>query len=758
VLTSLGAAEQPGIAVEQELLAALPDEQALLVIDNCEHVLDAAAALIAELLAQPAASVLATSREPLAIPGEVRWPVPALAVPEAGAIRTADALVGVDSVQLFAERASRANPGFTMTDADAPPIARVCRRLEGIPLAIELAAARMGGLKPARLAEELDEQIPLAAATARGVPSRQATLWASIDWSYRLLTAQERAAFRCLACFAGTFTTAAFAAVTTQAAGDGPGRPPREPPADVTAPAPAAGPVPPSEVLYRLADKSLVSLDAQTRRYRVLDSLRTFATEQASEAGELTAIRDAHADYYSSWLMGLDAGNATDEALDLIDVEYPNVRAALSWSIETRSHRAAAIVADMGVAWHQQSRFHDSVALGDTALQIVAEDDLPAWARGVRSLAIARMLGGDLTFIPVLARAEAIAKAADDGFTEGCCKFVRGMAPPFDDARFRASYQLACAAAAPLLAATAAAALACGGSDNHTEGWLRHADEFSGRVANAGVRALYQLGWAEHLAERGRLAEAAEITVPVAFDPRAMPNVRLLSIGRTLQVALNRRDLGLAELVIAMVTELAHVWPMGHWEHSPWTTVSGLQQMWSALLLGERPPALDVEVLGRATRLALTPAMVRTVCRAAIEAGDRVQPAAVAHSAAPPAADSLMAASFAAVQAAHAAIDGDDALAGRRWSEVLPVAARAEYLLLVCDALEGLGGIAARRAEATKAGQLLAAARHCRDDISYLYRFAFEQKLLDDALEAAGEAAAEPPLPWRAAAGVALAG
>jgi predicted ATPase/DNA-binding XRE family transcriptional regulator len=744
VLKSLGAAEQPHIAVEQQLLAALPAEQALLVIDNCEHVLDAAAALIARVLAHPSASVLATSREPLGIPGEIRWPVPALEVPAPGAARTAEALASIDSCQLFVERASRADPSYTMTDADAAPIARVCQRLEGIPLAIELAAALMGGLGPARLAEELDAQITLDAVTARGVPSRQATLWASIDWSYRLLTAQEQAAFRCLACFAGSFTAAAFASVTSKTAPPG---------------ATQAGAAPPTEVLYRLADKSLVSLDGEARRYRVLDTLHAFATEQASEAAELTALRDAHADYYLSWLSGLDAaGTASDEALDEIDAGYPNVRAALVWSIGTRSPRAAAIVAELGVAWHQQSRFHDSAALGDAALEIVAEDDPPAWARAVRSLAIARMVGGDISFIPVLARAEAIAAATGDGFTEGCCRFVQGMAPPFDDAQIRASFRLASAASAPLLAATAAAALASAGTDDDTPGWLRRLDDLSGRLANASVRALCQLGLAESLVERGHMTEAVEITVPIAFGSRFMPNIRLLSIGRTLQVALNRRDQALAELVIAMVAELAHVWPVDQsWEASVWSAVSGLQEMWAALLLGTRPPALDLEILGRVTRMGLTPSLVRTVCRAAIDRGDRPRPAAAAHGAAPPASGSLMAASFAAVTAAQAAIDEDDALAGRRWSEVLPVAARGEYLVLICDALEGLGSLAARRGEAAKAGQLLAAAQRCRDDIGYRYRFGFEQELVDRALGAVGGPAADPPLSWRAAVDVALA-
>ena len=140
LLRSLGASEQPNVPIGEQAMAALPEEPVLLVFDNCEHVLEAVANLVAELLAHLTITVLATSRETLGIPGEVRWPVPALAVPAQGT--PVDELVEIDSVQLLTERAARAHPQFALTEANAEAAVRICRRLEGIPLAIELAAAR----------------------------------------------------------------------------------------------------------------------------------------------------------------------------------------------------------------------------------------------------------------------------------------------------------------------------------------------------------------------------------------------------------------------------------------------------------------------------------------------------------------------------------------------------------------------------------------------------------------------------------------
>jgi predicted ATPase/transcriptional regulator with XRE-family HTH domain len=719
VLRSLGASEQPGAAIGAQLLAALPRDPALLVVDNCEHVLDAAAAVIGGLLAHSPVTMLATSREPLAIPGEIRWPVRALGVPADGAGASAQSLIEVDSVALFVERATRACPHFLLGDAESGAVARICRRLDGLPLALELAAARIGGLTPAQLADELDERIPLATASARGVPSRHCTLWASIDWSYQLLSPPEQAAFRCLACFGGTFDATAFAAITAQVPGS----------------VPPAG----TGTLGQLVDKSLVAVDTQAGRYRVLDTILAFAAEQATRAGELEAIHGAHADYYSSWLLSLYATDPGDAVLDLIDADYPNVRAALTRSIEARSTRAAAIVASMGVAWHQRGRFHDAVVLGDGALAVAAGHDAPLWARAVGSIALARLLSGDIEFGATLPAAAAVAKAACDRRTEGWCHFVQGMRPSFDSVHLRAAYELGSAAGAPILASLAALNLANGGTDRFKDEWSRRAERFANELDNAPHKAFYQLARAESLAEKGRLDEAVDAAVPAAFDVRVSPTTRLLGISRTLQMALYRRDFDLAQVAAAMSDELAKVWPLGgSWQTSTWTSMGDLLRLWLALLRGEPQPVLTPDGLARAVQSALTPSVVRAVCRAAIDRGDRLEPAAIALGRVPPVTGSLMAASLAAIDAAHAVVDGDDELATRRWSAVLSVATGNEFQLLACDALEALGYLASRRGDIAAAARLLTAAGRHRTRTGYRWRFGFEQRQAEQAWAAVG--------------------
>jgi predicted ATPase/DNA-binding XRE family transcriptional regulator len=733
LLRSLGVAEHPRIPLAGQLLGALPAERSLLVIDNCEHVLDDAATVTAEVLTHPAVVVLTTSREPLAIPGEVRWPVPPLTVPPPGAPVTAEALSRIDSVQMFVERASRVNPAFTMTDADAAPIARICQRLEGIPLAIELAAARLGSQPPGPLADELGEEIRLTGAAARGVPGRQATLWASIAWSYRLLSAEDQAAFRGLFCFAGSFTDTAFAAVTGSAA----------PPGDH----------PPAGALYRLTAKSLVSAEDEPGRYRVLDSIRAFAADQARNAGELTAIRDAHADYYASWVSGLGARDATDGVLDLIEADYPNLAAAIAWSAQTGSLRAAAIVAAMGVAWQERAHFHDARVIGDAALQVANDRDPEAWARAVASLAMARLLGS-ADFLPAVSQALVIAETGGDRYTEGMCRLALGSRPPFDSAQLARAHELGSVGSFAILATLGAIFLAYGGTKKNREGWLRRADQCGGGLDNSTLHAARRLAWADSLLERGRLADAAEIAGPAVSDTRVMPTTRLLGIGRILLVALHSRDPGLAEFAATMRDELAQRWPAGlSWTTSSWAAFGGLLRMWWAVLRGEEPPALDPATLGQATRMGLTPSAVRTVCRAAIDRGNFLEPAEVAHGADPPAAGSLMAASFDALRAARATVEGNAELAGRHWLDALGVAAPNEYLLLVCDALEGLGVLAAREGDTVSAASMLAAAARCRQDTGYRYRFGFEAELVQTAWAAVDPALlGQPPPSWQEAA------
>jgi predicted ATPase/transcriptional regulator with XRE-family HTH domain len=262
VLRALRPGGQACGAAGGQPLPALPEDPVLVVIDSCEHVLDAAAAVIGELLSQPSVTVLTTSREPLAIPGEIRWPVPALTVPPRdGAVSVAE-LMEVASVALFVERARRASRGFALTGDNAAAVARICRRLDGLPLALELAAAQAGWLSPQRLAAELEQRSLPAAVAARGVAGRHRTLRACIEWSYRLLNAEEQAAFGCLAAFAGSFTPAAFAAATD----------------------PAADPRRGSRILASLIEKSLVLTGSLPGQYQVPETIRAFAAERPAAA------------------------------------------------------------------------------------------------------------------------------------------------------------------------------------------------------------------------------------------------------------------------------------------------------------------------------------------------------------------------------------------------------------------------------------------------------------------------------------------
>ena len=730
VLRAVGGSERPGVQSGSEIQAALPDDPVLLVVDNCEHVLDATASLVGELLASSQVTVLATSREPLAIPGEVGWPVPPLPVPPAGVL-TADEIIDVDSIELFADRAARASPGFQITDANASAVARICQRLDGIPLAIELVAPKVGVLPVDALADELDKQVALAGATARGVPGRQSTLRASIDWSYQLLGSDERSAFRCLACFAGSFTVTAFQAVVRRVL---PGE------------ARAAS----LDVLASLARKSLVAA-GQDGRFRLIETVREYACDMAGQAAELAAIRDAHAEYYEAWLAGLNAAEATDQVLDRIESEYANVRTALIWSIEQSSPRAAGLVAAMGLAWLLLGMFHDAVALGDAALAVVAGSDPLAWSRAAGSLAMARLLAGDTTFTRnVLPEAGAVAQAAGDDLTRGWCCLAQGSWPPFRAERLATACELG-TRSSPSLAALAAVSIAASGTESDARYW-QQAASLSGQLENSSLRANYDAALAERLIECGQLEAALERARAAAVNTRVMPVVRLMAVGRMLHVALQRRDPQLGLAAEALQDELAH----GLADLGPWQ--SGLRGPRLRLLQGRPPPRPPRQTTGPEFRMTLTPGLVRSFCRIAIDAGERLDPLAFARGAEPPAGGSLMAASIDAVRGAQAtALDGDDQAAALHWAASLAAAAPGGYLLLVCDALEALGCMQARRGALGTAAQLLAAAQRCRDEITYRFRFGFEQAAVDAAAAVIGaDSPSWPVLGWQEAADLAL--
>jgi non-specific serine/threonine protein kinase len=314
VLATLGLRAAPGRDSAAAVAVHLRGRAALLVLDNCEHLIDACARLAEALLrASPSLTVLATSREPLGVPGEVRWRVPPLPTPPAGAPADPGGLGTYAAVRLFVERARAAQPSFVLGAANAPAVAEVCRWLDGIPLALELAAARVPALAVEELAARLGEAFGLVGRGARTALPRHQTLRALIDWSHDLLSEPERAVFARLSVFAGSFGLEAVERVA------------------------AGGDVGADEVLdlfARLVDKSLVQAE-ETGRYRLLETLRQYGRERLRARGAAAAVRARHAAYYLELVErmrpGLEVGHPAAPALARLDLELDNLRAALRW-------------------------------------------------------------------------------------------------------------------------------------------------------------------------------------------------------------------------------------------------------------------------------------------------------------------------------------------------------------------------------------------------------------------------------------------
>jgi predicted ATPase/DNA-binding SARP family transcriptional activator len=322
VAGELGVRDIPGRDVTDVIAEHVADRPMLLVLDNCEHLAAAAAELAERLLgACPALTILATSREALGVDGERQLAVPPLALPQDSATPVASALAEFDAIRFFEQRAQLALPSFRLVDDNAAAVHQVCRRLDGLPLAIELAAARLRILSAGQLAERLDDVFTVLVGGARTAPRRHQTLRATLDWSHDLLAQDERAVFRRLAVFAGGFTMAAAEQV---AAGAG---------------LPSGGVL---DVLTRLADKSLLRVDrsGEEMRYHLLATVRDYARERLAAAGEYDQARQAHVRFYADFVeqieprIGGDARGEVDLEYELnrIEVETPNIRAALDFA------------------------------------------------------------------------------------------------------------------------------------------------------------------------------------------------------------------------------------------------------------------------------------------------------------------------------------------------------------------------------------------------------------------------------------------
>jgi predicted ATPase/DNA-binding CsgD family transcriptional regulator len=320
VASALGVAESPGRATVELLVDHLERKEALLVLDNCEHVIEGCAELADALLRScPGLKILTTSREPLGVPGEVSWPVPPLSLPEAERGQTPYELLRYEAVGLFVERASAVVPGFVLTEANAPALAELCARLDGMPLAIELAASRVRMLSVGQVLERLDDRLRFLRGNRTAVP-RHRTLGATIDWSHDLLSEPEKILFRRLSVFAGGWTLSAAEEVC---AGDG---------------------IEGDEVLdllSSLVDKSLVVVvrDDEESRYRMLETVRQYASDTLGESAIKAAVRAGHASFMLDLAEKAETGlTGPEQALWLgrLEKEHDNLRAALGWFAEEK--------------------------------------------------------------------------------------------------------------------------------------------------------------------------------------------------------------------------------------------------------------------------------------------------------------------------------------------------------------------------------------------------------------------------------------
>jgi predicted ATPase/class 3 adenylate cyclase len=280
VATALGVREEPGVGLLDAIKKHAEHSRLLLILDNCEHLVQACAELAKELLGSaPNVRILASSREHLHVAGEATYPVPALAVPHPSDASSLESLQHFESVRLFMDRAAAAQPAFQATKQNAAAIAEISRRLDGIPLAIELAAARVRSMSVGNIASRLDDRFRLLTGGDRTALPRQQTLRALIDWSYELLDARERSVLRRLAVFAGGWTLDAAEAVCS---GD------EVKSSDVL------------DLLTALVEKSLVVLDAAGGRYRLLDTVQQYVHDRLDEAEEWTAVCQRHLGFFLS--------------------------------------------------------------------------------------------------------------------------------------------------------------------------------------------------------------------------------------------------------------------------------------------------------------------------------------------------------------------------------------------------------------------------------------------------------------------------
>ncbi len=419
VARALGAPETPGVPALTTVTAFLAEKELLLLLDNAEHLVDGVARFAERLLGNaPGLRILTTSREALAVSGEAVLQLQSLSCPVGGVARAGvpedpidvAEVASTEAVQLFTDRASAVDPDFRLGAANVASVAEICRRLDGIPLAIELAAARVSAMSPDDIARRLGDRFRLLAGGRRTAVPRQQTLHALIDWSWDLLTDEDRRLLRRLSVFTGGWAVPIAARIV----GDDPD---------------GMDPVDLVDGLTRLVDRSLVILDrGATTRYRMLETIRQYAREKLVDAGEAARLADRHLEVYAALTASAEEplrGPAMVDWLDRLDAELDNLGAALEWGVEAAPWTAARMAAALMGYWavRVMSQDNDARIVGviETVRRRLADGPSPDPADEVLAARLlgetARlwaMTGRAVTALPWAEEAVALAEATGD--------------------------------------------------------------------------------------------------------------------------------------------------------------------------------------------------------------------------------------------------------------------------------------------------------------------------------------------------------
>lgn len=390
IARALGSPEVPGVPTMVTVSAFLADKDLLLLLDNAEHLVDVVAGVAERLLGVASRlRILTTSREALAVPGEAVLQLQSLTCPNPGAARIGalppgpadlEAAAATEAVRLFAERASTVDPGFRLDQSNVTSISEICRRLDGIPLAIELAAARVAVMSTDDIALGLGDRFRLLAGGRRTAVPRQQTLHALIDWSWDLLTDDDRKLLRRLSIFAGGWTAGTAARIV----GDGPGE---------------LGRAALIDRLTRLVDRSLVIVDrGPTTRYRMLETIRQYAREKLIEAGEVAALADRHFAVFSSLAVAAEPelrGAAMVDWLDRLDADAENLEVALEWGLEASPWEAVRMCTALLAHWMVRVASAENDARMVAAIEIARARTLGVATADPADLALAASLLGE---------------------------------------------------------------------------------------------------------------------------------------------------------------------------------------------------------------------------------------------------------------------------------------------------------------------------------------------------------------------------